>query len=89
MEKKTARSNWPVVLVSLALVAVGVVCAVIWPLPTIAVVLICQVLILSSLNKSEAPVEITPEVARAIALAAAMLQEEEPGGEESGGGFAH
>jgi len=78
-----------VTLVSLALAVGGLVCAVFWPLPTIAVSLICLVLIVSSLNKSEAPVEITPEVARAIALAAAMLQEEEPGGEESGGGFAH
>jgi len=70
-------------------VAGAVVCAVIWPLPTMAVSLIALVLIVSSLEtkKDERPVEITPEVAQAIALAAAMLREEEEG--EPGGGQPH
>jgi len=55
-----------------------------------AVSLIALVLIVSSLDKStaETPVEITPEVVRAIALAAAMLREEDSG-EDSGGGLPH
>jgi len=71
-------------------VAGAVVCAVIWPLPTMAVSLIALVLIVSSLDKGdERPVEITPEVVRAIALAAAMLREEEEADGESGGGQPH
>jgi len=81
-------SNWAVTLTGLAGVAGAVVCAVIWPLPTMAVSLIALVLIVSSLDKSdERPVEITPEVAQAIALAAAMLREEEE--DEPGGGQPH
>ena len=83
-----ATSNWAVTLTGLAGVAAAVVCAVIWPLPTMAVSLIALVLIVSSLDKrGERPVEITPEVVRAIALAAAMLREEEEG--EPGGGQPH
>jgi len=83
-------SNWAVTLTGLAGVAAAVVCAVIWPLPTMAVSLIALVLIVSSLDKKdERPVEITPEVVQAIALAAAMLREEDEADGESGGGQPH
>jgi len=74
-------------LAVIGLLAGAVVCAVIWPLPTMAVSLIALVLIVSSLDKTDKrPVEITPEVAQAIALAAAMLREEE---DELGGSQPH
>jgi len=81
-------SNWAVTLAVIGLLAGALVCAVIWPLPTMAVSLIALVLIVSSLDKSapERPVEITPKVAQAIALAAAMLREEEENEGDSGGG---
>ena len=83
-----ATSNWSVTLVVVVMLAGALVCAVLWPLPTMAVSLIALVLIVSSLDKTdERPVEITPEVAQAIALAAAMLREEEE--DESGGGQPH
>ena len=84
-----ATSNWSVTLAMIGLLAGALVCAVLWPLPTMAVSLIALVLIVSSLEtkKDERPVEITPEVAQAIALAAAMLREEEEG--EPGGGQPH
>ena len=82
-------SNWSVTLAVVGLLAGALVCAVLWPLPTMAVSLIALVLIVSSLDKKdERPVEITPEVAQAIALAAAMLREEDSG-EDSGGGLPH
>ena len=82
-------SNWAVTLAVVVMLVGALVCAVLWPLPTMAVSLIALVLIVSSLDKDkdERPVEITPEVAQAIALAAAMLREEEEG--ESGGGQPH
>jgi len=90
MADTDTTSNWAVTLTGLAGVAGAVVCAVIWPLPTMAVSLIALVLIVSSLDKGdERPVEITPEVVRAIALAAAMLREEEEADGESGGGQPH
>jgi len=83
-------SNWAVTLAMIGLLVGAVVCAVIWPLPTMAVSLIALVLIVSSLDKGdERPVEITPEVVRAIALAAAMLREEEEEEDEAGGGQPH
>ena len=83
-------SNWSVTLAVVGLLAGALVCAVLWPLPTMAVSLIALVLIVSSLDKSdERPVEITPEVAQAIALAAAMLREEDEADSESGGGQPH
>jgi len=84
------KTNWAVILAVIGLLAGAVVCAVLWPLPTMAVSLIALVLIVSSLEtkKDERPVEITPEVAQAIALAAAMLREEEDEG-EAGGGQPH
>jgi len=84
-----ATSNWSVTLAVVGLLAGALVCAVLWPLPTMAVSLIALVLIVSSLDKStaETPVEITPEVAQTIALAAAMLREEEENG--AGGGQPH
>jgi len=84
-----ATSNWSVTLVVVVMLAGALVCAVLWPLPTMAVSLIALLLIVSSLDKStaETPVEITPEVVRAIALAAAMLREEEES--EPGGGQPH
>ena len=89
MADTDTTSNWAVTLTGLAGVAGAVVCAVLWPLPTMAVSLICLTLIVSSLDKTdERPVEITPKVVRAIALAAAMLREEENEG-ESGGGQPH
>jgi len=82
-------SNWAVTLAVIGLLAGAVVCAVLWPLPTMAVSLIALVLIVASLDKKdERPVEITPEVVQAIALAAAMLREEEDE-RESGGGQPH
>ena len=82
-------SNWAVTLAVIWLLVGTVVCAVLWPLLMIAMSLIALVLIVSSLDKTdETPVEITPEVVRAIALAAAMLREEEDEG-ESGGGQPH
>ena len=85
-----ATSNWSVTLVVVVMLAGALVCAVLWPLPTMAVSLIALVLIVSSLDKKdERPVEITPEVARAIALAAAMLREEEENEGEPGGGQPH
>ena len=91
MADTDTTSNWAVTLTGLAGVAGAVVCAVIWPLPTIAVALLTLLLIVSSLDKDtdERPVEITPEVVRAIALAAAMLQEDETEGDGSGGGQPH
>ena len=90
MADTDTTSNWAVTLTGLAGVAAAVVCAVIWPLPTMAVSLIALVLIVSSLDKKdETPVEITPEVAQAIALAAAMLRDEEESEGESGGGQPH
>ena len=91
MADTDTTSNWAVTLTGLAGVAGAVVCAVIWPLPTMAVSLIALLLIVSSLDKStaETPVEITPEVVRAIALAAAMLREEDEADGESGGGQPH
>jgi len=82
-------SNWAVTLAVVVMLVGALVCAVLWPLPTMAVSLIALVLIVSSLEtkKDERPVEITPEVAQAIALAAAMLREEEEG--EPGGGQPH
>ena len=82
-------SNWAVTLAVIWLLVGTVVCAVLWPLPMIAMSLIALLLIVSSLDKStaETPVEITPEVVWAIALAAAMLREEEE--DESGGGQPH
>jgi len=81
-------SNWSVTLAMVGLLAGALVCAVLWPLPTMAVSLIALVLIVSSLDKTgERPVEITPEVAQAIALAAAMLREEEE--DEAGGSQPH
>jgi len=90
MADTDTTSNWAVILAVIGLLAGAVVCAVLWPLPTMAVSLIALVLIVSSLDKStaETPVEITPEVVRAIALAAAMLREEEDEG-EAGGGQPH
>ena len=84
-------SNWAVTLAVIWLLVGTVVCAVLWPLPMIAMSLIALLLIVSSLDKDrdERPVEITPEVARAIALAAAMLREEEENEGESGGGQPH
>ena len=84
-----ATSNWSVTLAVVVMLAGALVCAVLWPLPTMAVSLIALVLIVSSLDKDkdERPVEITPEVAQAIALAAAMLREEEE--DEAGGGQPH
>ena len=86
-----ATSNWSVTLAVVVMLAGALVCAVLWPLPTMAVSLIALVLIVSSLEtkKDERPVEITPEVVRAIALAAAMLREEEENEGESGGGQPH
>ena len=85
-----ATSNWSVTLAVVVMLAGALVCAVLWPLPTMAVSLIALVLIVSSLDKKdETPVEITPEVAQAIALAAAMLREEEENEGESGGGQPH
>ena len=91
MADTDTTSNWAVILAVIGLLAGAVVCAVLWPLSTMAVSLIALVLIVSSLDKStaETPVEITPEVVRAIALAAAMLQEDEPEGDGSGGGQPH
>jgi len=91
MADTDTTSNWAVTLTGLAGVAGAVVCAVLWPLPTMAVSLIALALIVSSLDKDtdKRPVEITPEVARAIALAAAMLREEEENEGESGGGQPH
>ena len=84
-----ATSNWSVTLAVVVMLVGALVCAVLWPLPTMAVSLIALVLIVSSLDKGdERPVEITPEVVRAIALAAAMLREEDSG-EDSGGGLPH
>ena len=84
MADTDTTSNWAVTLAVIGLLAGALVCAVLWPLPTMAVSLIALVLIVSSLDKKdERPVEITPEVAQAIALAAAMLREEE---ENEGGG---
>jgi len=86
-----ATSNWSVTLAVIVMLAGALVCAVLWPLPTIAVALLTLSLIVSSLDKDtdERPVEITPEVVRAIALAAAMLREEEENEGESGGGQPH
>ena len=90
MADTDTTSNWAVTLAMIGLLVGALVCAVIWPLPTMAVSLIALVLIVSSLDKKdETPVEITPEVAQAIALAAAMLREEEENEGESGGGQPH
>ena len=83
-------SNWAVTLAVVVMLVGALVCAVLWPLPTMAVSLIALVLIVSSLDKGdERPVEITPEVVRAIALAAAMLREEEEEEDEAGGSQPH
>jgi len=88
MADTDTTSNWSVTLAVVVMLAGALVCAVLWPLPTMAVSLIALVLIVSSLDKKdERPVEITPEVAQAIALAAAMLREEEE--DEAGGGQPH
>jgi len=85
-----ATSNWSVTLAVVVMLVGALVCAVLWPLPTMAVSLIALVLIVSSLDKGdERPVEITPEVVRAIALAAAMLREEEEEEDEAGGSQPH
>jgi len=84
------KTNWAVTLAVIWLLVGTVVCAVIWPLPMIAMSLIALLLIVSSLDKKdETPVEITPEVVRAIALAAAMLREEEEEEDEAGGSQPH